>query len=382
MYQFYENATGKWMNKHVSVGDENRRDILSVSGSYALCRNFADVETIVNEQVPTPENVDVAGKTAIVLTIEGMHAFGAGHIKEGKDVSFEVLKQRTIEWKTQLEFPIFFITFSHHFSNTLCGHAHSLPRITRLIVDQKPMMGEGFTENGIEMAELLMNIGRFAGAQAIGNRILIDVKHMSPLGRAMLYKMVQQHNRDFPSDKVPIIASHVGFSGLQNLSSISGQGKSLFRDERDGASIDGFESKGLIGLSMDQRVMASKKTNRMVKGFLRGKEKQYKLRINILLNHILGIIRAIDQSDLLPEDRGWVWKSLTLGSDFDGFIDPIDNYPACTYYTKLQQDLLGAIRSYNVKSPMGLLSAWTGNEEELVNMICFDNAYQFLQKHF
>jgi len=306
-----------------------------------------------------------------------------------------------------LEFPIFFITFSHHFSNTLCGHAHSLPRITRLIVDQKPMMGEGFTENGIEMAELLMNIGRFAGAQAIGNRILIDVKHMSPLGRAMLYKMVQQHNRDFPSDKVPIIASHVGFSGLQNLSSISGQGKSLFRDERDGASIDGFEidgktyaynpwginlcgedvvaivrSKGLIGLSMDQRVMAAKKTNRMVKGFLRGKEKQYKLRINILLNHILGIIRAIDQSDLLPEDRGWVWKSLTLGSDFDGFIDPIDNYPACTYYTKLQQDLLGAIRSYNVKSPMGLLSAWTGNEEELVNMICFDNAYQFLQKHF
>ncbi|MBX2846021.1 MAG: dipeptidase [Saprospiraceae bacterium] len=409
IYDFYENATGKWMDKHVSVGDENRRDILKVAGAYALCRNFSDVEDIVTEQVNVPDGVDVAGKSALVLTIEGMHAFGKGHPTTQKDATAAELKARVIDWKTNKTFPIFFITYSHHFTNQLCGHAHSLPKVTRLLADQVPLMGEGFTEEGLEIAELLLNIGRFGGANAVGKRILIDVKHMSPAGRKSLYKIVQQHNADFPNDAIPVIASHIGHCGLQSLAQVLGSGKSFLKKERDNSSAPGFEidgkrydfnswginmtdedvvaivaSKGLLGLSMDQRVMAAKKTNGMVKGFLgfRSKKKKYRMRTNVVLNHILAIARAVDQSMLSDGDKAFVWDAITLGSDFDGFIDPIDNYPTCNHYANLQADLLEAMRAYNQAHPAGLLSRWIGSEDELINNICFDNAYEFLRKHF
>jgi hypothetical protein len=80
-----------------------------------------------------------------------------------------------------------FITLTHHFYNKICGHTRSFHTNTRiektiqnLLVDQNFGMNTGFTAEGIEIVNYLLEINNFSNTD---KRILIDVKHMSILSR-------------------------------------------------------------------------------------------------------------------------------------------------------------------------------------------------------
>jgi len=408
MYQFYVNGHDLWQSKHLLEGDEDKAFTIEVAGEYELCRNFSDVDRVVNEADPPTATEDKVGRTAIVFTIEGLHAFGIGQAdKELKDVDFQIFKDRIIEWKTNKEFPIFFITFSHHFNNRLCGHAHSLPKITSILLDQLDNMGSGFSADGrgLEIVDLLLGIGQYANQPNIGKRILIDVKHMSPKGRKRYYDIVKNHNLNNAADQIPIIASHVGFSGEDALIDHMDEGKSLFFTEKDNSFKDGFliadelytynpwginmcgedvveivRSKGLIGLSLDQRVMAGKRTTKFANTGSVVQRKQRKTRI--VLHNILGMVQAVRQSNLSPEQQDHIWDAFTFGTDFDGYIDPIDSYPTSKHFAMLHNDLAQEIALYNIAHQGGLLSPWAGKEFDLMNKIGFTNAFEFLRSHF
>ena len=67
-----------------------------------------------------------------------------------------------------------FVTFSHHFYNELCGHARSLRKIIGKLTNQEEGINTSFTPLGLEVLDILLDKNN-------GRRILIDVKHMSAM---------------------------------------------------------------------------------------------------------------------------------------------------------------------------------------------------------
>ncbi len=384
-------------------------------GKYKIIRKSKDVSAIEN-----PAEISTIG---VVFTIEGMHSFGTGHIKQSrhKDVDHETLIKRIIDWKKG-DLPIFFITFSHHFNNTLCGHAHSFPKVVgNLILAQEENLAAGFTQNGLDTVHLLLNLGKYS-IGGYGRRILIDIKHMSPLGRKEYYLIVKAHNIANPKDQIPIVASHMGYTGRQSLDDIiylntddQPDAKLTRKAEKDKSSEQGFEirgmtyfynpwginlsgedvreivrSRGLIGISMDERILAAKRTR---KWFARKRwsiERKRTLFSGIILNNILGIFDAIygSNSDLSAEEKSFAPNCLCLGSDFDGYINPLDAYAAVSMYDQLRNDLVKEIAQYNIDHPESLfreiLAATTDEKEviEWVDKFIFRNAFDFLSDHW
>ncbi|NND51563.1 MAG: hypothetical protein HKN09_02685, partial [Saprospiraceae bacterium] len=152
-----------------------------------------------------------------VLTMEGLAIVsqtkhGGGHSKHGT----KMLRSNTIGKRIKYlknEIPLFFVTFSHHFSSELCGHARSLPiKARRLgLLDQEFFIDEGFSQLGYLTLKYLLSVkelpnGQFIKDENAGRRIFIDVKHLSLKGRLTLYQLVASYNAAHPLDKIPIIA--------------------------------------------------------------------------------------------------------------------------------------------------------------------------------
>ena len=399
IYQFNKNGHGHSVEGTTIVEDCKT---VETTAQYRILKNEDDLNDLFSG---TAANDDTTG---VVLTIEGMHAFGRGHVgrSKGKNVDIETLLTRISQWK-QSEFPIFFVTYSHHFNNDLCGHALSFPGPVRaLLLDQRINLGADFNEDGIRALELLLNIGAYLHHS--GRRILIDVKHMSPKGRQTFYHIIRKHNAANPQNPIPVIASHMGYTGLNRLSEcIFPTHRETFKAEKDKLYKPGFEiegkrydynawginltaedveeivrSKGLIGISMDERIVAAKRSRKtFARRFWKVKKKR-ELFTGIVLNTILGFVGATFSSPRLQEDqKAHIWNVLVLGSDFDGYINPLDTYSATVFYHRLRTDLIKAIKTYNDRHEDSLLFAWAGEEEKFVDKIMFDNAHAFLKDH-
>lgn len=408
VYAYYNNKNGEVFNGETFV-DRCKKG--PTKGRYKIIQTKQDVVEMLN---PAPQST-----IGVIFTVEGLHAFGTGHIKKSKDkdVDEATFLARIEDWKKR-DLPIFFITFSHHFNNKLCGHAHSFPNIVgNLVLAQEENLAAGFTELGREAMNLLLNLGKYATGNH-GRRILIDVKHMSPSGRKEYYQVIKTHNVQNPDDVIPIIASHMGFTGRQLLDDIiylNKEGKPDARQtrkkEKDRLSEPGFmisgktyhfspwginlcgedvreivRSKGLIGLSMDERILSAKKTRKWISRKRWSVEKKRELFIGIVLNNILGVLDAVynNPSDLTEEEKSHVADCLCLGSDFDGYINPLDAYSAVSMYEDLCEDLVKAIQQYNEKNQDSPLSKFINPATDLqqitnwVDKFAFKNAYDFV----
>ncbi|MGY2134448.1 hypothetical protein ACW9KT_19630 [Hymenobacter sp. HD11105] len=381
-YAFYLKMNGvDFSLKQFQLQENVTEDI---SGRYELASKGSDLPNILGDD-PTANNI------AMVLTIEGMHALGVGNPSgHGVDVSMELLKERIksikgehgVGWK----YPVFFITFSHHFSNTLCGHAHSIPGDGKFFMNQEADMNKGFLNNGLEIAKELL--GLTTDLQGNGaRRILIDVKHMSAQGRLEYYNsIIKPYNRQNPGTKIPIIASHVGYSGGQTLQELIDNSP----NERNNTAKDGFlywninlcdediaevhDSGGLIGMSFDQRVMGLEKTFLSILKIPKKK-----------INNISGFLRMLECVVSVPYKRrlanpDLIWNAITIGSDYDGFIDPVDSYPTVLSLDSFKRDLLAGLETWRKDSRAALLA--NVDTAVVVEKLCYQNAYDFTVKHF
>ena len=348
-------------------------------------------------------------KILTVLTMEGMGIVsqtkkGAPNSRHGTYLLDETTIFNRIDYLKR-HTPIFFITFSHHFSTELCGHARGLPNFSRNLgfLDQEFFINEGFSRLGYRVMLQLLSVklenGKWKKDISEENRrILIDVKHMSLKGRMTLYQVIQGYNKAFPDEKIPIVASHVGYSNksmAQMLYTIRTQGEKdstqtdeiriherehIFNSwslnlglEEIGIIVD---SGGLIGLSMEQ--------NNLGVGFgkkIKTKNKTYITRL--IMNQLLSMAKASNSAKF--------WNCITLGTDYDGLIDPVDRYSSGIFFTRLRQDLKDEFikLSLNELKEAFLIGA---NEEpskheivaiidEMFNKFFFDNSYEFVKKH-
>lgn len=368
-------------------------------GSYQLAQSGNEVL-----QRLRPDNDDVV----IVFTLEGIHALGIGNpedelAKPGdvlKDVTIGKLKSRIRQLKGEerLDDHIidtwahrpFFITFAHHFNNTLCGHAQSLPTHSRLLLDQRYNMDKGILKNATYgvLRELL---GLDDKNESNGSkRILIDVKHMSAASRQDFYKnIIRPHNRkpENTLSKIPVIASQVGYSGIDSL-------EELIKNARGGREDDNFQvhgfkawsinlcdedvieihhSGGLIGITLDQQMLGCYQKSWLLDLPLSERKKNRA----ILARTLAQFVHVPFDYHLSEPAR--IWDMICIGTGFDGSSNPLNGYATVLDMHRLEDDLISILTRLKKDKPK-----WFEfhSPEILARKICFENAYDFVVKHY
>ncbi len=399
-YKFYRTRAGERVTTPHKLQLEPGGPHRTWEGVYQLAQNGDDVRYRLR-----PDNDDVI----IVVTLEGIHSLGIGnpedeHLRPGekpKDVTIGKLKSRIRQLKGEeslddqslkkWEHRPFYISFASHFNNTLCGHARSMPAKSRIIYDQQKSMDKGILKNatyGI-MRELL---GLDDQLRSTGSkRILIDVKHMSAASRADFYKNVVRPYNKKPENalsKIPVIASQVGYSGIDELETLvkNAQGGK----EEDNYLVDGFKawninlsdedvieihhSDGLIGLSLDQQLLGHYQKSWLSLPLPAIERKRSR---NLLA-------RTLEQFIHIPFDYNLnepmrIWNILCIGTGFDGASNPLNGYSTVLDMHKLEDDLTKILQKMKRERPK-----WFGHRspEDLARKICFENAYDFVVKHY
>lgn len=159
------------------------------------------------------------GTLHVMLNFEGGHCFYTGQSNRDQSVEQDLLSNlRKI--RAQGIRPLY-ITLVHHAQNVLANHAFAIP---------SQWAGAGTNNDGIggfnPTEAAITPLGRAFINEALagdGPPIYIDVKHMSLGSRLAYYELRNEH---YPH--IPIIASHVGVTGL-SWKATHYQGKPIVR---------------------------------------------------------------------------------------------------------------------------------------------------------
>ncbi|MCD4736096.1 MAG: dipeptidase [Bacteroidales bacterium] len=357
-----------FLNKRKLI--RKNKEFLDAEGTYEICTSGEDIQRVIDE-----------GKIAFVFTIEGANVFNTWE-------DTDKIKERIRQVKDWEDTPLFFINFSHHFNNYLCGHAHSIPDYGQLILDQIDGMNFGFSPKGKEILRYFLSLDDNNNYnKELGRRILIDVKHMSAAGRQFFYEDIITKCRE-KGDNIPIICGHGAFSGVKTLNELISYAHK--ENDEDAVStinkpfntwninladediIEIFNSGGIIGINFDQRILAVPK---------KVKKRTYpdNYDIGFFWDNLKGMMDAIldyNGSLLYPKDK--IVDLFGLGSDFDGYIDPLDKYPTSYHFQRLRTDLIKEI----IHDPQKARYLFGLPVEDFVDRICFENAFDFAVKHF
>ncbi|MEB2777465.1 hypothetical protein SYJ56_19275 [Algoriphagus sp. D3-2-R+10] len=335
-------------------------------GTYVVAKNFKDISDALDEN-----------KLVIVLTLEGAHSFGLDKNK------FEVFNR--IEELKRMEYPIFFVTFSHHFNNYLCGHAHSLIKGALLLANQNDGLQSEFNDLGLAAARLLLSLSpeNIKNEDSLGRRILLDVKHMGVESREQLY-----HEIIFPclhkNDNIPVIASHVCYSGVATFEELK-ENWTLKKETEDLFLNQGLnhwninvcdqdievilKTNGLLGICLDERIMGFNKSDKQ-NGFVLLETNLERLLEGLFFN-----------TNLSPEEKSRIWNVMCIGTDFEGYIDPTENYPTVIEFKELEKDLKSIIQKF-IDSGKAERYFIFNTPEQIARDFCMDNVMNFLRENF
>ena len=398
-YKFFLSKAGKKAVTPSKLQLEPHGPTQIWEGAYQLAQNGNEVL-----QRLRPDNNDLV----IVFTLQGIHALGIGNPEdelakpgdELKDISIGKLKSRirqlkgeeklddpTIEWWAHCPF---FITIAHHFNNTLCGHAQSLPTSSKLLCDQRKNMDKGILRNATYgvMRELLglNNENESNGSK----RIFIDVKHMSAASRQDFYKnIIRPYNRkpENTLSKIPVIASQVGYSGIDSLEELIKNARSGREDDYfkvggfkawninlcDEDVIEIHQSGGLIGISLDQQLLGEYQKSWLLDISI----SERKRTRSILARTLVQFVHIPFDYNLTEPTK--IWDILCIGTGFDGSSNPLNGYATVLDMHRLEDDLINILTRMKKDNPK-----WFEYHapEILARKICFENAYDFVVKHY
>lgn len=352
-------------------------DQYQATGKYIIPKNKKDILKNMSKDV-----------IIMPLTIEGSHVFSVG------DVSELNMLERIDHIKNEWDHPLFFITFAHHFYNGLCGHAHSMPGITDVLVDQSHGMNQGFTDIGWRMIRKFLSLDEQNNrVDTESYRILIDVKHMSAKSRMEYYEQIIKPTLA-KGDVIPVIASHCAYSGQDRLQDLidalehENDQYRLIKEEspyyawninlcnEDIEMI--YQTGGLFGISFDKRMLGMSADKRV--------EKSEKINsILAVWNQVKAILKVIYDNPMYSMDeKKKAWDIISIGTDFDGYIDPLSSYKTANELHQFKTDLTLYIQAMVDTTDMDIL--YHIDEDFTVEMavekICYVNAIDFLLKHY
>jgi hypothetical protein len=74
-----------------------------------------------------------------------------------------------------------------------------------------------------------------------------------------------------------------------------------------------------------------------------------------------------------------IWDILCLGTGFEGFGEPLARYATVLQFKTFEEDLIEILERLKKEEPL-----WFGNfnPEHLARKICFENAVEFVKKHY
>jgi hypothetical protein len=273
-YHYYNELLGAYQ---FLVDNQNKGVANQGILGFEIAKDYAHSARIVQE-----------GKIALITSIEGANGFlehsgGFSRLLEADKAgrTAEVLATLTkniTDFKKKA--PLFILSLAHHQYNFLCGHAESFVGAPKVLLKQggrTKVEGRnknihfynlGLKENGRKIIDLLLD-------KTIGHgRVLIDTKHMSRQARIDFRALIKQYNTDHPNDLIPFIQTHTAANGrslfehgrkrtnrdelrarFKNRSEFNSASINMFDEE----IIDIVETKGLMGIMLDEKRLIGKK---------------------------------------------------------------------------------------------------------------------------
>ncbi len=329
--------------------------------------------------VRRPEDLDTAladpHGLAVILAIEGAHALGfefrsykfpkiAGFSYDGfTPLDRETIRAR-LSWAAQQGVQL--ITLVHMVYNHLATPAKAIELRGAMAFLPNPYR----SLRGIGQYRGLTSYGAYFVEEAYRQGILIDVKHCDQAARQEVYEIARGYG-------MPVIASHVAASGRSLATRRPRPDKPRHRLQsstfnpwdinlHDEDLIAIAQSGGLIGLILDERILAGEQLlNAVRSGQVHPLEP--------LFQQIRYIYSTLVAAGIPPRNA---FQTLCLGSDFDGFIDPLDAVPTVLEYPSvLYPGLLKFFQTeYALFEETGL------SPEELTEGLCFSHGVEFWRR--
>lgn len=352
IYQYYLQFDGK--------------DVETVKGKacYKLVKNFAEIEA--NQAQPNLWQNTVF----IVLSIEGMHAINSNLTLDKPD---EANLMANLSALKKWPHPPFFVTLAHHFNNHLCGQAKSLDGAVGSVADQSDGMQSPITPLGLKVIKELLN-------KQTGRRIYIDIKHMNPQCRRQYFTLLAN---DYKGENIPVLASHAAANGLQSMDNktvkLLDTGSKMFPGDinfYDDEIISIAKSGGVFCLQLDKRRVANKEAQQFAETSAFADKAI--TRSALVWNQVRHVAELLDEQGLPA------WNTVAIGSDFDGIINPINNFLTAESLNTLRQYLLNHAAEY--MRTIGSAKLKKANREtlpaDIIDKIFYRNGMEFFKKWF
>ena len=334
--------------------------------TYRLVNSFAEIETNFTKETPTKKIIN------ILITIEGGHSFNTGLDMNVDTANSEEVIKNVKAVKLWEHRPLF-VTFAHHFYNELCGHARSIS-IGALKKNQDRGLNAGVTPLGFEVMNLLLDNNN-------NDRILIDIKHMSTTSRKAFYSVL---DTTFANENIPVIASHGAANAKRSIvqwdSTDYPQRAEMFNDIDinfyDDEIVRIAKSNGVFGIQLDERRIGSPKAIRKSKIYFPNKRKQLIKKSLLVWRQIEHIAEVLDAEDM------FCWGIQTIGSDFDGIVNPIKGIWTAENIKDLGEELLNHARTYLDNNRDNLKSFNRISAEAIVERVLHENAMEFIKRNY
>nr|WP_321232093.1 membrane dipeptidase [uncultured Psychroserpens sp.] len=336
-----------------------------VTYTYRLVNNYTEISTNITTSTSDRKII------SLVPTIEGGHAFETGLDKD-KDTANETTVLNNIDTVKNWEHKPFFLTLAHHFYNEICGHARSIS-IGLIKKNQNRGLNTDITDLGFKVIDKLLD-------NSDNKRILIDIKHMSTAARKTYYKLLET---TYANENIPIIVSHGAANGRRSIVewdvSDSKQSQYFTQDDiniYDSEILRIAKSKGIFGLQLDERRIASKKAIASSRIYWPSKKRRYRNKADLIWRQIRHIAELLDKNGL------FCWETIAIGSDFDGIVNPIKGLWTAENLKDIKPYLIEKAEDYLKKYKSNLQPQNQISASEIIDRVLFINANEFLKTYF
>lgn len=401
-----------YLNSEIAKSNNNEEE-------FFIANSFDELEDY--------ENDDEKNRIALIVNVEGGHSLlnfddiddlkntafrkvDQDHFldfKKYKEIAFnniDVLKgvketEIIVDGKVEIvkfQYSPFYLTFAHHFWNLLCGHSDSFGFGGDLMLNQKRGKNRKFTKLGRHILWKLLE------KEEGRRRILIDIKHMSIKARQEFYGIWQtEYFGKF--DNFPIISSHTGVNGRASYKFMSKENQEVsFFNTSDINMFDEdikmiHKSGGLMGIILNESRIPGHESKMIVK---QNKKKIHKLLKLNPESNLIDELRIENKQEYLKSlvanifhtvnviNKKSAWDILSIGSDFDGMIDALDNYVKASDFPILAKDLKVFIDNCKGIPEIGINEyefnklKFDYSSDEIIEKISHSNAMNFLKKYF
>ena len=336
-----------------------------VTYTYRLVNSYSDIENNINTSTPDRKIISLAN------TIEGAHAFETGLDKD-KNTADETTVLNHIDLVKNWEHRPFFITLAHHFYNEICGHARSIG-IGLIKKQQNRGLNSDITELGFKVIDKLLD-------NSENKRILIDIKHMSTASRKTYYQLLETK---YANENIPIIVSHGAVNGKRSIVEWETSDTKLSKAFSD-VDINFYDSeilriaksKGIFGLQLDERRIASKSAIRSSRIYWPNKKRRYKNKSELIWNQVQHIAEILNKNNL------FCWETVAIGSDFDGIVNPIKGLWTAENIETIKPYLIEKAQDYLDNNGGNLKTQNQISAQEIIDRLLFINADEFLKRSF